>query len=82
MFNLSYLRMDITAILLCVEQLMWSVYDNLEDLVRPEPPSEPSSTWVYIIHSLCNQLLDVLVILTAPLLELYRYQRRTITSWK
>ncbi|XP_053337654.1 uncharacterized protein KIAA0825 homolog isoform X1 [Clarias gariepinus] len=66
------IRMDITAILLCVEQLMWSVYDNLEDLVRPEPPSEPSSTWVYIIHSLCNQLLDVLVILTAPLLELYR----------
>ncbi|KAF5904754.1 uncharacterized protein DAT39_005476, partial [Clarias magur] len=66
------IRMDITAILLCVEQLMWSVYDDVEDLVRPESPSESSSTWVHIIHSLCNQLLDVLVILTAPLSELYR----------
>ncbi|MCJ8746813.1 hypothetical protein PDJAM_G00146070 [Pangasius djambal] len=66
------IRMDITAILLCVEQLMWSVYDSLEELLRPEMPSETSRTWVSIIHSLCNQLLNVLVILTAPLTELYR----------
>ncbi|XP_026787076.3 uncharacterized protein KIAA0825 homolog isoform X1 [Pangasianodon hypophthalmus] len=66
------IRMDITAILLCVEQLMWSVYDSMEELVRPEMPSETSRTWVSIIHSLCNQLLNVLVIHTAPLTELYR----------
>ncbi|XP_053509961.1 uncharacterized protein KIAA0825 homolog isoform X2 [Ictalurus furcatus] len=66
------IRLDITAILLCVEHLMWSVYNSTEELVRPELPSETSRTWVSVIHSLCNQLLNVLVILTAPLEELYR----------
>lgn len=76
---LSCLRLDITAILLCVEHLMWSVYNSMEELVRPELPSETSRTWVSVIHSLCNQLLNVLVILTAPLEELYRYQRHAVT---
>lgn len=72
---LSCLRVDITAILLCVEQLMWSVCTSIEELITPELPSETSRTWLSIIHSLCNQLLNVLVILTAPLSELYRYHR-------
>ncbi|KAK3514600.1 hypothetical protein QTP70_021512, partial [Hemibagrus guttatus] len=66
------IRVDITTILLCVEQLLWSVYSSVEELVRPELPSETSMSWVSIIHSLCNQLLNVLVILTAPLSELCR----------
>ncbi|XP_058231561.1 uncharacterized protein KIAA0825 homolog isoform X1 [Hemibagrus wyckioides] len=66
------IRVDITAILLCVEQLLWSVYSSVEELIRPELPSETSRSWVSIIHSLCNQLLNVLVILTAPLSVLYR----------
>ncbi|XP_060762922.1 uncharacterized protein KIAA0825 homolog [Neoarius graeffei] len=66
------IRLDITAILLCVEQLIWSVCHSVEELVGPELPSETSRTWVSIIHSLCNQLLNVLIILTAPLTELYR----------
>ncbi|XP_060740365.1 uncharacterized protein KIAA0825 homolog [Tachysurus vachellii] len=68
----SQIRMDITAILLCVEQLLWSVYSSVEELVRPELPSETSTSWVSIIHSLCNQLLNVLIILISPLPELYR----------
>ncbi|KAF7687307.1 uncharacterized protein KIAA0825 homolog [Silurus meridionalis] len=62
------IRVDITAILLCVEQLLWSVYDSVDELVR----AETSGSWVSIIHSLCNQLLNVLVILTAPLTDLHR----------
>ncbi|KAI5613259.1 hypothetical protein C0J50_11619 [Silurus asotus] len=62
------IRVDITAILLCVEELLWSVYDSVDELVR----AETSGSWVSIIHSLCNQLLNVLVILTAPLTDLHR----------
>ncbi|KAK1792179.1 hypothetical protein P4O66_012136, partial [Electrophorus voltai] len=67
--RLPQIRADITAILLCVHQLMWSVCGSVEELVRPVPAS---GTWVAFIHGLCDQLLDVLVILTAPLPELYR----------
>ncbi|XP_035386115.1 uncharacterized protein KIAA0825 homolog isoform X2 [Electrophorus electricus] len=67
--RLPQIRADITAILLCVHQLMWSVSGSVEELVRPVPAS---GTWVAFIHGLCDQLLDVLVILTAPLPELYR----------
>ncbi|KAL0192873.1 hypothetical protein M9458_011169, partial [Cirrhinus mrigala] len=49
-------RLDITAILLCVEHLM---------------PDAAHGSWMYAIHSLCNQLLTVLVILTSPLAELH-----------
>ncbi|XP_062873932.1 uncharacterized protein KIAA0825 homolog [Trichomycterus rosablanca] len=67
--RLAQIRLDITAILQCVEQLMWSVCGSVEELIRP---NLTSGTWVSIIHSLCNQLLNVLVILTAPLPEVYR----------
>ncbi|XP_030620556.1 uncharacterized protein KIAA0825 homolog [Chanos chanos] len=67
------IRCDITAVLLCVEQLMWSVCDSVSDLVRPDPAS---GSWVSCIHSLCGQLLSVLVIVTAPLTELCRTFQR------
>ncbi|KAG9261881.1 hypothetical protein AMEX_G25492 [Astyanax mexicanus] len=62
--RLPQIRMDITAILLCVEELMWSVCGSVEELVRP---CLSSGSWVSCIHSLCNQFLNVCVILTAPL---------------
>lgn len=71
-------RGDITLILLYVEQLMWSLCESPEALVHPNPSSAIAimaggSDWPYQIHSLCGQLLTVLVIATAPLSLLYRF---------
>ncbi|XP_072520951.1 uncharacterized protein KIAA0825 homolog isoform X2 [Salminus brasiliensis] len=66
--RLPQIRVDITAILLCVEELMWSLCGSVEELVRP---SHSSGSWVSCIHSLCNQLVNVCVILTAPLPQIH-----------
>ncbi|XP_070760941.1 uncharacterized protein KIAA0825 homolog [Enoplosus armatus] len=71
------IRCDITAVLLYVEHLMWSICESPEALVRSNPSSAIAiiaggSDWPYQIHSLCEQLLTVLVIVTAPLSVLYR----------
>ncbi|XP_038560256.1 uncharacterized protein KIAA0825 homolog [Micropterus salmoides] len=71
------IRCDITAVLLYVEQLMWSVCERPEALVHSSPSSAIAiiagrSDWPYQIHSLCEQLLTVLVIATAPLSLLCR----------
>nr|XP_023835025.1 uncharacterized protein KIAA0825 homolog [Salvelinus alpinus] len=63
-------RCDITVVLLCVEQLMWSVCERPEALAQSEP-SVAGCVWVASIHSLCDQLLTTLVIVTAPLPQLY-----------
>ncbi|XP_017283396.3 uncharacterized protein KIAA0825 homolog isoform X2 [Kryptolebias marmoratus] len=71
------IRCDITSVLLYVEHLLWSVCDSPEALMLVNPSSEISiiaggSDWPYQIHSLCDQLLTVLIIATAPLSSLYR----------
>ncbi|CAK6950129.1 uncharacterized protein KIAA0825 homolog [Scomber scombrus] len=71
------IRCDITAVLLYVKQLLWSVCESPEALVRSDPSSAIAiiagrSDWPYQIHSLCDQLLTVLIIVTAPLSLLYR----------
>ncbi|XP_042344132.1 uncharacterized protein KIAA0825 homolog isoform X2 [Plectropomus leopardus] len=71
------IRCDITAVLLYVEQLMGSVCGSPEALVHSNPSAAIAviaggSDWPYQIHSLCEQLLTVLVIVTAPLSLLYR----------
>lgn len=65
-------RVDITALLLCVERLMWSMCESVEELLRPDAAR---GSWMWSIHSLCNQLLAVLVILTSPLAELHRWHK-------
>ncbi|TNM89764.1 hypothetical protein fugu_003998 [Takifugu bimaculatus] len=71
------IRCDITAILLFAEHLMWSVCENPEELFPSCPPSAittvpGASDWPRRIHSLCEELLTVLIIVTAPLSLLYR----------
>ncbi|XP_078106613.1 uncharacterized protein KIAA0825 homolog isoform X1 [Sander vitreus] len=71
------IRCDVTAVLLYVEQLIWSVCESPEALLRSSPSSANAIIagrpgWLYQIHSLCEQLLTVLVIVTAPLSLLYR----------
>ncbi|XP_057686985.1 uncharacterized protein KIAA0825 homolog isoform X1 [Corythoichthys intestinalis] len=71
------IRYDITAVLLFVEQLMWSVSESPESMLQRNLSSaitiiSGGSDWPYQIHSLCEQLLTVLVIATAPLPLLHR----------
>uniref|UniRef100_A0A3P9C9C5 Si:ch73-280o22.2 n=1 Tax=Maylandia zebra TaxID=106582 RepID=A0A3P9C9C5_9CICH len=71
------IRCDITAMLLYVEHLMWSLCEGPEALVCYNPSSvitiiAGGSDWPYQIHNLCDQLLTVLVIVTAPLSLLHR----------
>ncbi|KAM6965419.1 uncharacterized protein KIAA0825 homolog [Aplochiton taeniatus] len=66
------IRCDITAVLLYVEELMWSVCDSPEALVRPDPYPVALTValgggWRSAIYSLCDQLLTVMVVVTAPL---------------
>ncbi|CAL8346834.1 unnamed protein product [Lota lota] len=70
------IRCDITAVLLYVEQLMPSVSESPEALVRPlTSPAAATGLqdvdWSARIHHLCDQLLTVMVIGTAPLPMLY-----------
>ncbi|XP_068166726.1 uncharacterized protein KIAA0825 homolog isoform X2 [Antennarius striatus] len=70
-------RCDITTVLLYVEQLMWSLCESPEALVYPSPCSVDAITvgpsdWLNQIHNLCEQLLTVLVVVTAPLSLLHR----------
>ncbi|XP_013867974.1 uncharacterized protein KIAA0825 homolog isoform X2 [Austrofundulus limnaeus] len=71
------IRFDITSVLLYVEHLLWSVCDSPEALMLVNPSSEIAiiagiSDWPYQIHSLCDQLLTILIFVTAPLSLLYR----------
>ncbi|XP_047448436.1 uncharacterized protein KIAA0825 homolog isoform X2 [Mugil cephalus] len=71
------IRADITAVLLYVDHLMWSVCESPEASVLSDPSTALTvvaggSRWPWHIHNLCEQLLTVLVITTAPLSLLYR----------
>ncbi|KAG5841074.1 hypothetical protein ANANG_G00195730 [Anguilla anguilla] len=64
------IRTDITAILLCVEQLMLGVCSSSRSLVRPGSLDGP---WISSAHSLCDQLMNVLVAVTSPLPDLCKH---------
>ncbi|CAL8329958.1 unnamed protein product [Arctogadus glacialis] len=66
------IRCDITAVLLYVEQLMSSVSESPEAMARPlTSPAAASGLrdpdWSSRIHHLCDQLLTVMVVSSAPL---------------
>uniref|UniRef100_H3B7S1 KIAA0825 n=1 Tax=Latimeria chalumnae TaxID=7897 RepID=H3B7S1_LATCH len=61
-------RTDITALLLCVENLLWSMCSSVRALLQPTKDNDPC---IFKIHSHCNSLLAVLAILTSPLKNLY-----------
>ncbi|XP_062925345.1 uncharacterized protein KIAA0825 homolog isoform X2 [Mobula hypostoma] len=66
--RMALIRFDITAILLCTENLLWSVCHSAEELFQP---SDDVPHWILNIHNHCNALLAVLAVLTSPLDELY-----------
>lgn len=56
---------------------MWSVSESPEDVIQINPSSEMTiigggSDWPYQIHILCDQLLTVLLVVTAPISFLHR----------
>ncbi|XP_076145168.1 uncharacterized protein KIAA0825 homolog [Alosa pseudoharengus] len=75
--RVQQVRSDIAAILLCVQQLLWSVCEGLGELLASDakasvlPRSSAAADWVQAVHGLCMQLLNVLVVVTTPLPELY-----------
>ncbi|KAM5192462.1 uncharacterized protein KIAA0825 homolog [Mantella aurantiaca] len=60
----SQIRIDVLAILSCVENLLWSICSTVREFVKPvQSPRDV----VFKIHSYCDRLLTVLIISTAPL---------------
>ncbi|XP_063820082.1 uncharacterized protein KIAA0825 homolog [Pseudophryne corroboree] len=58
------IRIDVLAILSCVENLLWSVCSTVQELVTP---AQNPTDMICKIHQHCNSLLIVLTALTASL---------------
>ncbi|XP_069043621.1 uncharacterized protein KIAA0825 homolog isoform X2 [Lepisosteus oculatus] len=67
------IRADITAVLLCAESLLWGLCSSPGKLLWPDRDPCPR---LFSIHSLCNQLLAVLAVVTSPLRALFETFRR------
>ncbi|XP_053557467.1 uncharacterized protein KIAA0825 homolog [Bombina bombina] len=64
----SQIRIDVMAILSCVENMLWSVCGTVQDIINP---SARSKDLILKIHCHCKNLLTVLFVLTAPLKTLH-----------
>ncbi|XP_075397401.1 uncharacterized protein KIAA0825 homolog [Tenrec ecaudatus] len=62
------IRLDVTTILICTENLLWSVCTSPQKLLNPH---EYIDDKIFKIHTHCNNLFTTLVILTSPLTELH-----------
>ncbi|XP_050185255.1 uncharacterized protein KIAA0825 homolog isoform X2 [Myiozetetes cayanensis] len=62
------IRIDIAAILMSTEDMLWSVCSSVREFLNPH---EDRDLKIYKIHSHCNSLISVLAILTSPLKNLY-----------
>ncbi|XP_065262889.1 uncharacterized protein KIAA0825 homolog [Emys orbicularis] len=62
------IRIDITAILVSTENMLWSACCSVQELLNPHKDKDAK---IYKIHNHCNNLLSALAILTAPLKNLY-----------
>nr|XP_045368505.1 uncharacterized protein KIAA0825 homolog isoform X3 [Camelus bactrianus] len=63
------IRLDVTTILICTENMLWSVCTSVQTLLNPH---EYVDDKIFKIHTHCNNLFTTLVILTSPLTELYK----------
>ncbi|XP_034628934.1 uncharacterized protein KIAA0825 homolog isoform X5 [Trachemys scripta elegans] len=62
------IRIDVTAILVSTENMLWSACCSVQELLNPHKDKDAK---IYKIHNHCNNLLSALAILTAPLKNLY-----------
>ncbi|XP_065792783.1 uncharacterized protein KIAA0825 homolog isoform X1 [Muntiacus reevesi] len=63
------IRLDVTTILICTENMLWSVCTSVQKLLNPHAYVDDK---IFKIHTHCNNLFITLVILTSPLTELYQ----------
>ncbi|XP_073933177.1 uncharacterized protein KIAA0825 homolog isoform X3 [Castor canadensis] len=63
------IRLDVTTILICTENMLWSVCTSVQELLNPHMYKDNK---ILKIHTHCNNLFTTLVILTSPLTELYK----------
>ncbi|VCW97520.1 unnamed protein product, partial [Gulo gulo] len=57
------IRLDVTTILICTENMLWSVCTSVQKLLNPH---EYIDDKIFKIHTHCNNLFTTLVILTSP----------------
>ncbi|KAM4875318.1 uncharacterized protein KIAA0825 homolog isoform 3-T4 [Thomomys bottae] len=63
------IRLDITTIFTCMEDMLWPICSSVQELLNPHAHKNDK---IFKIHSHCNNLLTTLVILASPLTELYK----------
>ncbi|KAM6222778.1 uncharacterized protein KIAA0825 homolog [Rhynchocyon petersi] len=63
------IRLDVTTILICTENILWSICPSVQKLLNPH---EYIDDKIFKIHTHCNNLFTTLVVLTSPLRELYK----------
>lgn len=63
------IRLDVTAILMCTENILWSVCSSAQEIQNPH---KYNNNKIFKIHTHCNNLFTTLAILTSPLTELYK----------
>ncbi|XP_021111433.1 uncharacterized protein KIAA0825 homolog isoform X2 [Heterocephalus glaber] len=63
------IRLDVTTILICAENMLWSICTSVQRLLNPQ---EYKDDKIFKIHIHCNNLLTTLAILASPLRELYK----------
>ncbi|KAI4570113.1 hypothetical protein MJT46_007407 [Ovis ammon polii x Ovis aries] len=62
-------KLDVTTILICTENMLWSVCTSVQKLLNPHAYVDDK---IFKIHTHCNNLFTTLVILTSPLTELHQ----------
>ncbi|KAM3940671.1 uncharacterized protein KIAA0825 homolog [Leptodactylus fuscus] len=72
------IRIDILAILSCVENFLWSVCTSVQELVTQT--HNPNST-VLKIHNYCNSLLTTMTVLSAPLQQLTQTIKKSLAEF-
>ncbi|XP_051028533.1 uncharacterized protein KIAA0825 homolog [Acomys russatus] len=65
----AQIRLDVTAILICTENILWPVCTSAQEILNPH---KHNNSKVFKIHTHCNNLVTTLAILTSPLTELYK----------
>ncbi|XP_026528241.1 uncharacterized protein KIAA0825 homolog [Notechis scutatus] len=63
------IRIDVTAILMTCENMLWSVCGSMQELLDPHKDRNPR---IYNIHRYCNNLFAAALVLTSPLENLYK----------
>ncbi|XP_044804480.2 uncharacterized protein KIAA0825 homolog isoform X8 [Bubalus bubalis] len=63
------IRLDVTTILICTENMLWSVCTSVQKLLNPHAYVDDK---IFKIHTHCNNLFTTLVILTSPLTQLHQ----------